>query len=354
MPTIVAAFIGTRVLLFIAALFVESMVLVDPERRAWDSRPILSSLTGFDAEYYLGIAADGYHVEPIHGAFRDWAFFPAYPLAVRIASVATFGDLTWAALLVSNLALLAAMVALFVLSRRYFDEDLALRSVVYLSISPGAVALGMAYSDSLFLLAAIGSFLAAEGRRSALMATGLVIATLARPPGVLLVLPLAVLILQGPRARRRSLIWLAAAPLSLLAFAAYQGVSLGNPLAFLVAQQAWNFPDRSAGLSAGMTAAFDPAPWLLTGVLCFHIFLLVFARADRVPVPYTVMAAMALLTVLGSSRLLSLPRYLAVVWPFDWIVAARRPKWFRSTWPVASAGLFMLFAVLHFTSALAP
>ena len=66
------------------------------------------------------------------------------------------------------------------------------------------------------------------------------------------------------------------------------------------------------------------------------------------------MAAISLLTVAATQRLLSIQRYVAVVWPFDWILANRRAAWFRATWPAISMGLFAVFAMLHFAGAMAP
>ena len=56
-----------------------------------------------------------------------------------------------AALLVSNLAVLAALVGLYVLARDRLSEDHARRSVLYLVLSPYAFALAMAYSEGPFL-----------------------------------------------------------------------------------------------------------------------------------------------------------------------------------------------------------
>ena len=63
---------------------------------------------------------------------------------------------------------------------------------------------------------------------------------------------------------------------------------------------------------------------------------------------------MTVVTALASGRLQSIGRYLAVAWPFDWILANRRAQWFQLTGLAAFAGLFVIHAVLHFTQALAP
>jgi hypothetical protein len=350
---IVAMFAVSRLLTVLTAVFVELMLPAADRPPAWDPRPILASLTGFDAIYYLGIAADGYHLEPVRVGLRDWVFFPGFPVVTRVASVLTGGDIAIAAVLVSNAALLGALLVLYALSRRYLDEQVSTRSIAYLAIAPGAVAFGMAYSDSLFLLVAAGAFLAAERGRFGLMALLLAAATLTRLPGVLLIIPLGVLLWRRPGTTRTALAWLVAGPLALLAFMAYQGAVLGDPLAFLTAQVGWNFPSRP-GEPGSVVAQIDPVAPLLTGVLLVSIFLLVYVRTDRLPLPYVVLAVVTMVTALSSLRLLSIARYLVVAWPFSWLLASRPAAWVHLAWPSLSAGLFVLFAVLHFTESMAP
>ena len=94
-------------------------------------------------------------------------------------------------------------------------------------------------------------------------------------------------------------------------------------------------------------------PALLIATLLFYTFLLVYLRPDRIPPPYLVLALVSLGAVLASLRLQSVARYLAVAWPFAWVLAKRR-GWFADVWPYVTAGLFAISAVAHFTQALAP
>jgi len=346
-------FLITRVLVLLVAGALETAVPLSYHGDTWSDRPILASLTGSDSVYYLGIADEGYHLEPVKDAYRDWVFFPLYPAAVRAASLVTFGDIALAGVLVSNLAFLAAMFVLYALSVRQLGHETALRAVGYLAIAPGAVAFAMAYSDSLFLLVAVGAFLAAEHKRWAIMGVLYGLAALTRLPGVVLGIPLLVLMVQASGRRpTRALAWLALGPLALAGFYAYLGATVGNPLASLAAQGAWNIaPILGDGAAP---ARVDLLPLLLVATLLGYTFLLVYLRPDQIALPYVVLLVVSLVTVLLSLRLQSVARYLAVVWPFAWVLANRRPAWFRDAWPVTSAGLFTLHAVLHFTQALAP
>src|SRR4029077_16279454 len=141
------------------------------------------------------------------------------------------------------------------------------------------VAFAMAYSESLFLLFAVGAFLAAERGRWVLMALAPRGAPSTGLPGVLLLVPLAILIWDRPVTSRSTLGWLLAGPLALAAFCAYQWAALGDPLAFLTAQQAWDVTRTVPSPSPPIVEwVLDSRPYLLLAVLAFHAFLLVYFR----------------------------------------------------------------------------
>ena len=145
---------------------------------------------------------------------------------------------------------MAALAVLHRLSIIHLDHDRAVRSLAFVAPAPGAVAFAMAYSDSLFLLLAAGTFLAAEQRRWWLMALLYGLATLTRLQGVLLGIPLAILIASASLPPRRlALARRVAHAASRMAgrrsdrvrpFAAYLGATFGDPLGMFTAQKAWS------------------------------------------------------------------------------------------------------------------
>jgi hypothetical protein len=359
---IAALFVISRGALVLLALFLENSIPLGYHGPTYASSQIISSLTGSDSVYLLGIAADGYHAEPVRQVFRDWAFFPLYPLATRAFSIVTLGDFALAGVLVANLAFVAALAVLYRLSLLHLDHDRAVRSLAFVTLAPGAVAFAMAYSDSLFLLLAAGAFLAAEQRRWALMALLYGLATLTRLQGVLLGLPLAVLIASANGSwsslaawRTPRLAWLLAGPIAFGLFAAYLGVTFGDPLGMFTAQQAWSqIGQEPTGPVTPVLNRFDPIVLLLVGVLCLYLFLFVFRRKDKLPAPYMALALVTVLTTLATGRLQSSDRYIAVAWPFSWLLANRRAAWFELAGLAAFAAHFVLTALLNFTQALAP
>jgi len=355
---IVALFVVTRGALALIATFLERNIPLAYHGPTYSSAPVLSSLTGTDSIYLLGIAAQGYHAEPISKGFLDWAFFPLYPIVTRAVSVLTFGDIAVAGVIVANVCFVAALVVLYRLAVPHLGHEGALRSLAFVALAPGAVAFAMAYTDSLFLLLAAGAFLAAEQRRWPWMAILYGLASLTRPQGILLGLPLLVLLIQASGGwRTPRLGWLAAGPIAVAGFGAYLGATFGDPLGMLHAQQAWTDigqPGTGPSSAIPVLDRSDALVLLLIGVLLLYTLLLLFRRVDRLPLAYTVMAVVAILTPLLTIRLNSSGRFMASVWPFAWILAKRRSPLFELLGLSAFGMWFVIYGFLNFSQTLAP
>lgn len=359
---IAALFAVSRGALVLVATFLERNIPLGTHGDTYSQAPLLTSLTGSDSVYYLGIAAGGYHAEPNVRGLLDWAFFPLYPIVTRVFSELTFGDIAVAGVIVANLAFVAALVVLYRLSVPLLGHDVSVRSLGFVALAPGAVAFAMAYSDSLFLLLAAGAFLAAEQRRWWLMALLYGLASLTRVQGILLGLPLLVLIVQASGGwlaggwRTPRLAWLAAGPIALGAFAAYLGARFGDPLGMFHAQGGWDALGRpgTAGASVGVMDRFEPLALFIVAVLFAYVLIAIFLPRDRVPLAYTVLAVVSAVAPLATLRFASSARFMAVTWPFAWILARREAAWFRLAALPASAALFVVFAVLNFTQTVSP
>ncbi len=367
LPRIAVLFIVTRLLVLAVAVSVELTQPDPPEGVAFDERPIITSLTTWDGSWHLGIAEDGYHAEPstsIHGRlYVDYAFYPLYPAVTKVTSLALAGDVPIAGLLVANVAFALALVALYALSVRFLTPERALLSLWFLALAPGAAAFSMSYSESLFLLFAVGAFLAAETRHPWMAGIAVALAALTRAPGILLVLPLVVLYVQREGLRpTRAWMPLALAPLALGGFFAYLWWLTGDPLAPFTAQGYWDTPEYLATAVDAQSEAVtewlaEPARasagstlgpiWV--GLVAFHLFLFVYFRPDRIRPAYWLVAILAVVSLVLAATLTSAPRYLAVAWPFAWVLANRRSRIGRAVVLLAFAALQCLALWSHFT-----
>jgi hypothetical protein len=347
--SLLAIFVASRLVLVVVALLVEANTPIVPGASA-STAPLLRSLTNSDGPWYVGIAANGYHAEALKGPFHDYVFFPLFPLFIRVASLVTGGNLPLAGVAVANLALAGALVLFERLSRPVIGARGALIAAAFLVFAPGAVAFGMAYSDSLFLVVSLGAVLAAQGRSYALMSLLFGLAALTRLPGVVLIVPLALTMAgSAPRARRRAWLWLASGPIALAGYLGFVVVLTGDLFAWLRAQSAWNNPPDSYG-PPGMPSI--PTSLLLLGlviVTVFYLFQLVYLRTSRLPRAHVAYLLAGLLSLAVSFRIVSLPRYLAVLWPFPWLFTNRRSGVFVAVALAVFVATYAVFAFLDFT-----
>lgn len=202
---------------------------------------VLGILDSWDGLWYERIAAHGYLY--VTGQQSNPAFFPLLPVLLRGAGSLGIGYAV-AGILLSNLALLVALVAFHALTRDHFDDALARRATTYLAIFPFGFVFSMTYPQSLALAAvALAALAANRGRWAAAIVLG-TLAALARPEGLFVALPLAATAWRQRRelspTRRGLALGAIAAPLVALAsFPLYLGSTLHDPLAWHRAELAW-------------------------------------------------------------------------------------------------------------------
>src|SRR5207302_293076 len=143
-------------------------------------------MTQWDGVWYRMIAQHGYHT-PMPALAP--AFFPVYPLIVRVV-VFLVRDVQMASLLVSNGCLIAAALLLVRLLRLDYDELICRRAITFLMFNPVSFFLSAAYSESTFLLLSIGALQAARRGKwfVAAICGGCLSAT--RAPGLMIGAPL--------------------------------------------------------------------------------------------------------------------------------------------------------------------
>jgi hypothetical protein len=216
-----------------------------------------------DAQWYHAIAVSGYAGGGAAGP-PTTAFYPGYPLLAALVAapfrVALPAGLLgapappgtsvqdWlvvaAQLLVSNACLVVALAALWKLYLPRLGTTATLIGSCLLLASPNAFFLSSGHSESAFLAAAALAFLLAERGRWVAAGMAAAAAALIRAPGVLLLLPLAIIWLRSPRPRGPAITGLAIALAGAAAFPAYTWVAFGDPLRYVHSEAYWH-PSRT-------------------------------------------------------------------------------------------------------------
>lgn len=342
-------FVASRLLLLAAALVAEYLIPRNPALTSGDSAPILRSLTSWDGWYYLGIVREGYHVDPVAGAYRDIAFLPLYPAIVRVLSFPWPAMAGLVSVIVSNVAFLLALGLLRQLGEGLIGRRRASEAAALLAIYPFASAFGMAYTESLFLLFTVGAFLAAERDRRPLAGILFALACLTRLQGAALILPLALLLLRRDGWRPRpSLLWLALGPLAGLAFLGWVAAFQGSASAYLEAQQAWG-REGIGGAAPGGTIGSGITAYqvALVATLAWSVWMFAYRRGSGVRAEYMLIPALYIAAEFSSGTLEAVGRVTMAAFPYAWLLATRRGG-FRRAWPLVSAGLFVAVALLSF------
>jgi hypothetical protein len=274
----------------------------------------------------------------VSGRQSDPAFFPLYPLLLKIAAT---GLPVAAAGLLSNVLFLGALLAFDALSAELFDPAVARRATQLLAVFPTTYVCSMIYPESLVVLAYSLTGLFALRRRWGACAITAAVAALARPEGTLLVLPiLGCLVSQWrslePEWRGRAVGILLAGPAAAVSFPLYLGWALHDPLAWSKAQTAWGRSFRIDGISRALTGAtrqFATQSWPYRDVLACLVTLglLALARRGGVPMMWIVLGVATVLLPLGSGSFESDARFalpaLPVYWTLAWLCSRQRIFW---------------------------
>ncbi|HCB50286.1 MAG TPA: hypothetical protein DEP47_12390, partial [Chloroflexi bacterium] len=108
----------------------------------------------WDTGFYVSIAEEGYQYDGVE--LPSVAFFPLLPLLMRTLTPLV-GDSLLAGVLISNAALLLATILFYKLVTAGWGQQMADRTIWYFLIFPAAFFGSAIYTESLFLLGAIGA-----------------------------------------------------------------------------------------------------------------------------------------------------------------------------------------------------
>ena len=334
------AFVVTRLgILAVAALSIallpESTTPTPYHLRGQDN--VLVDLLGsrWDTGFYISIATEGYRYEGV--PLPSVAFFPLLPLLMRLLGGLT-GDVVPAGILIGNVALLGAMMLLHRLVDQEFGSSTASRAVWYMLIFPMSFFGSAIYTESLFLLFAIGAFYAA--RRGHWWAAALlgICLTLTRLVGIIIA---PVLLVEWFTQRRSNApakprVWGATAallaPLGLLAYMVYLRQTFGDPLAFMHATAAWARIPQPILQLVGELLAASGGPNVLNNwidflaVAAFVVLGIVLLAQERWSDGLFV--TLGALIPLSSGLLMSQRRYMWVLFPAFILLA----RWGHHPW----------------------
>ncbi len=355
-------FTVTRVAIIVIAELAAVVIAQRPgEHVAASANPALAVWGRWDAVHYLDIATKGYFG-------TDMAFFPLYPLLVRILGQLT-GNHLIAGMLISNIALFFGLLYFYKLVEHQYNRPVAQRAIFYISIFPTAIFFSAVYTEALFFALTVASFYYIRERKWLLAGVFGYFAALARVEGILLVAPFAIEWLLSLRQTWRVALTrpvqeflkpvLAAAliPAGLATYMAYLWVLRGDPLYFSHVQIHWgrHFAPPWQSIVHSIAIMSDSAlystPARVNQAIEFVFTMLMIAvlilGIRRLRLSYWVYMLLSILVPMSTSSLMSMPRFALVLFPMFVVFAlAGQNRAFNNAYVAFSLPMLGLFTVL--------
>jgi hypothetical protein len=374
---VLAVFALSRLLfLGVGAVAAAYLPWAEPAGRPLESPGILSYWAHWDGAWYTSIATEGY--EPYAPA--STAFFPVFPMMVRVGASLGGGPALWG-VLISLVATAFALYFLYRIAEKLKGKAVARVTTFAFAFFPTAFFLNAPFTEALFVAFAAGSMWSAHVRRDLLLAGILgALAAATRNSGILLLIPLGYEWLRN----RQEFGWRGAAEISivpsgLIAYAAFLWYRFGDPFIFADAQTVYwgreltnpvtTMRDAWTGARDGFSYILDPAALFLdpaaspalgaSGVvnIVFLALFLVLMVVGAVVLPpglslYSFFAMLLhILTPSPLIPLLGLPRFMLEVFPLFLVLgiflSRSRPAFVA--WLLVSGGLGMALTTMFVT-----
>jgi hypothetical protein len=278
----------------------------------------------FDALWYMKTALNGYELGE-----ANIQHMPLYPGLMRLLHEITGGHIALSALIVSNVAFILALGYFYRLVRLDYDDATAWRATAYMAIFPTAFFFLAGYTESLFLLGAVGAFYYA--RQDGWLKAGLlgIVCALARPQGFIILLPLA---LEWWRQHRNT--WrqqqlkalpLLFIPLSTALYALYLHLAFDLPTAIDAFSSYWHmspsaFPGQPLwlGLAAILQGVYPVSNGIDLTFALFGLAMTVWA-IRTLPPPYWLFMGLNMVVyvyrLIPEYPLHAMPRYILPLFP---------------------------------------
>ena len=317
---------------------------------------IMDQFNRWDAPHYIDIARNWYVNQGDQQNFI--VFFPLYPILIRLFT-SNFSYVNLSALAVANVSSIFAFVYLFKLAKLDFDDGVAQKAVLFLSVFPTAYFLSAPYTEGLFFALIIASIYYARLSKWPLAGVLGLFAAVTRMAGLLLLPVLLVEYLHQkewkPRKIGSEVLWVSLALVGFLIYLNINNQVTGNPFAFMEIERThwFNHLDPITGLAQALAATGKPYPDNITIgaapiIFAFLGFLAVaggFAR--RLRPSYLVYMLFTWILAVSTAWWISVPRYVMAMFPmFILLGTLSRRRTVTILITVAFAAALCFFTVL--------
>ncbi|HRP88954.1 MAG TPA: hypothetical protein PKX92_02835 [Edaphocola sp.] len=292
-----------------------------------------------DSGWYRSVAEDGYDIikniddlgkiYPDYWKQSNWAFFPAYPLSIKLLMSVFSISYLQSAFVFSLITSTACFIAFYKFTLIFLkDVDKAFWIALLFIVSPFHYHYSMFYTEAMFLLMLLLAFIGIAEKKLWVSVLATSVLVLVRPNGLVCLLPIWLYGLEQSGFSFKSIQWVSLIKRSLFllpavlvfgGFLLYQHFETGYFNAFSIAQTGWGkkttFPLLSLFRNGDFTNTFNSIYVCLT--ILFAIYTI-----KKLPLSLNVFIWLNLLLPLTAGSVISMTRYITVLFPLFILIAA--------------------------------
>ena len=365
---ILLPFCYSRLLLLIIAWFSQYFSAANQSQQfAFSNLRFLDVWGRWDSGWYLKIAQQGYLLSNQGNNWNGFAFFPLYPSLIKLFSLLVPQQFLtpeiwlFIAVCLANLFFIFGLIVFYFLvknifldQQKYHDQakKIAQKSLIFLLFFPTSFFFSCAYTESLFFLLTVVSFSLIKNKKYFFASLIISCASLSRPYGITLLLPLAISYLQSKKWQLSKINWqcsyLLLPVLTLAIYCWYCYLQSGDFLAFLHAQDTFgkqlSWPWQSIFQSKNFIGYISP----LDKVMAIVGSLLLLYAFKLLPIHLTIWANVVNFIPLMSGTIGSNTRYLSLLLPIFVVLAIISQK--KPQLEIALLALSLVLQVLLFSA----
>ena len=277
----------------------------------------------WDSGWYMGIAENGYSNQII-SAGQDTAFFPMYPILIRMVNE-IIRDPSISGILVSNFSFLLALIVLFKLLSNRYGSKITERTLTLICFGAFSFFFSAVYTESVFLLAVVCAFYFGERKKYLWAACWGAVASATRVLGITIIIPLVILYLEQIdydwRRIRPNILLFSVSLLGTILYMLFLVVNFGNTLQFVDSQELWGTFNpldtithtiNSLSIHSILIGTY-PVMNVVHLLVLFASVSLTLAYFKKIGLPYTLFSIIGIATSIA--RVHGTGRYLVVIFP---------------------------------------
>lgn len=304
----------------------------------------------WDSYWYLDIVNNGYQYRG-ELQLSNIVFFPLYPMLIKILGALFSISFILAGWIVSSLFALFTSIYLYKIVKEFHPQSDPFLSVVMLLVFPTAFFLNTIYTESTFLFFSVASFYHALKKQYVIAGLFGLFASLTRLTGILLFIPLLIEYINANRQKLFSVnvLPLFLIPIGTMSFLIYHFIRFNDIMLFFKVENWWGRGFSFNPVHFSFTTYPSIINFSLDAFLCLFTIVAILLVSTRLRLSYGVYMLSTLLAVLSSGTLMSIGRYILVLFPTYILGASIKNKDYSQLWILVSTLFFALYTLLFVT-----